>query len=672
MTTSWPVPPATIYRMFDFDGASGNGYGAMQFVMWEDLAPGPGDYSFARVEALLDALKGQTAIDADGRTIPKPIALSIAFSLVEYRQTDYWGYDGTPGWVYERYGIGTTIGSRRVGHVLTATNAEGVARTMVVPGYDYAPWREEAFKLIQAFGAKYDADPRLAATLIAPGMDMETQHVKRLDGIDWFAVCNKQASAVEKHFGDSWCLQLPKVYRAAFPSKPIFINNAPNAGLRRPTSAAMAALNPVGGLRNCGAQPAMDSYRGKPGGDAVGSLDPIFEYQGKLPVWLETSHDGDKSFRYWTMLMCLHCKADAVTLHSPIISGSSEEWLSFLRRYVGKKAGTTPSVWCVFRDEEYASSTWGENNKNGFSDIQGDFEFYLRRIGGSAPRWAGNKFSTLNPAPSQIPVKTGDVRERQVRNVKSALMKMDEAFSPQATDYRLSLEVYADRTAFAVRWGNTEGGVSEHLQTVGDGGAWAWRTVVVDMVKLRRGALDGGDLSIERGSNAEYLFVHKVLVEPVSGGEPPAVPEPVEPPATPEPVEPEDIEKVIGDAAQQVVIPLNSEAAFEKAGATEGYLPASPEFDVTVGEVTYRAQVYRHPQQRDVQHIVYAVVGQWDTLTWFERPNVPLPAARGIRVALNRLEPEQRARGIVSVSAFALGALGVLAVRSLFSRKGKG
>jgi hypothetical protein len=663
MASSWLVPPATIYRMFDFDGASGNGFGAMQFVLWEDLAPNPGEYSFARVEALLNALQGQTAIDADGQVIPKPITLSITFSLFDYGQKDYWGYDATPGWVYASAGLGSTVGGRRVGHVLTANNESGVSRTMAVPGYDFAVWREEAYKLIQAFGAKYNGDSRLVATLIAPGMDMETQHVKRWDGIDWFTVCNKQASAVEKYFGD-WCVQLPKVYRAAFPNKPVFINNAPNAGLRKPTSDAMAALEPVGGLRNCGAQPAMDSYRGKPGGDAVGSLDTIFEYQGKLPVWLESSHDGDNSFRYWMMLMCLHCKADAVTLHSPIIKGSDPEWLAFLRRYLGKKAATTPSVWCVFRDEEYQASSWGEGKKNGFSDIQGDFQFYLTRIGGSAPRWAGNKFSTLDPRPLQLPTKTGDVRERQVRDVQSALMKMDEAFSPQSEHYRLSLEVYADRTSLTVRWGNTNGVKSEHSEDVGDDSAWAWHTVVVDMTNVRRGSLDGGDLAIERGANAEHLFVHKVLIEPVSGGTPVITPEPVEPP---------NVEEAIGEAAQKVVLPLNPDAAFEKAGASLGLLPASPEFDVTVGEVQYRAQVYRHPKQRDVQHIVYAVVGQWDKLTWFERANSPASASGKPRgtIGTRTTAPKRGAPKKVSPFVFILGAFGVMAVRALFSRKGK-
>ena len=86
-----------------------------------------------------------------------------------------------------------------------------------------------------------------------------------------------------------------------------------------------------------------------------------------------------------------------------------------------------------------------------------------------------------------------------------------------------------------------------------------------------------------------------------------------------------EVEKIIGDELQKVVLPLNPDAAFEMSGATFSYLPASPETDITVEGVTYRAQVYRHWEQRDVQHIVYAPVGEWGNLTWFYRPNTPIP-----------------------------------------------
>jgi len=84
---------------------------------------------------------------------------------------------------------------------------------------------------------------------------------------------------------------------------------------------------------------------------------------------------------------------------------------------------------------------------------------------------------------------------------------------------------------------------------------------------------------------------------------------------------PIELEQIIGDALQRVVLPLNAAAAFEKAGAAKGYLPASPELDMLVGGTTYRAQVYRHPSRRNEQQIVYAKVGDWANLRWFIRPN---------------------------------------------------
>jgi len=81
------------------------------------------------------------------------------------------------------------------------------------------------------------------------------------------------------------------------------------------------------------------------------------------------------------------------------------------------------------------------------------------------------------------------------------------------------------------------------------------------------------------------------------------------------------VEQIIGDTLQNYVIPLNSNAYFEKIASTLGYLPASPERDIEINGVSYRAQVYRHPNIRDKQFIIYAPVGEWNKYQWFERRN---------------------------------------------------
>jgi hypothetical protein len=81
------------------------------------------------------------------------------------------------------------------------------------------------------------------------------------------------------------------------------------------------------------------------------------------------------------------------------------------------------------------------------------------------------------------------------------------------------------------------------------------------------------------------------------------------------------LEAAIGAEAQKHIIPLNPAAAFEKAGAALGLLPASREYDVVLDGQSYRAQAYRSPGERAWQHIVYCKVGYWDNLRWFKRQN---------------------------------------------------
>jgi hypothetical protein len=81
------------------------------------------------------------------------------------------------------------------------------------------------------------------------------------------------------------------------------------------------------------------------------------------------------------------------------------------------------------------------------------------------------------------------------------------------------------------------------------------------------------------------------------------------------------LEAAIGAEAQKYIIPLNPNAAFEKAGSSMGLLPASQEYDVTMDGQSYRAQAYRSPGERQWQYIVYCRVGDWSMLRWLKRQN---------------------------------------------------
>lgn len=82
-----------------------------------------------------------------------------------------------------------------------------------------------------------------------------------------------------------------------------------------------------------------------------------------------------------------------------------------------------------------------------------------------------------------------------------------------------------------------------------------------------------------------------------------------------------EIEAAIGEAMQAHIIPLNPAAALEKKLAEQRMLPASSEFDVVIGGVTYRAQAARKAEERDKQYCAYCVVGDWGNVKTFERAN---------------------------------------------------
>ena len=93
-------------------------------------------------------------------------------------------------------------------------------------------------------------------------------------------------------------------------------------------------------------------------------------------------------------------------------------------------------------------------------------------------------------------------------------------------------------------------------------------------------------------------------------------------PGTPAPgIDWAKVEAALGQEAQRHIVPLSPGNAFEIAGAAQGLLPASDEFDLVVDGVTFRGQAYRQAGERDWQYHVAAVVGQWDKLHWWTRAN---------------------------------------------------
>jgi hypothetical protein len=79
-----------------------------------------------------------------------------------------------------------------------------------------------------------------------------------------------------------------------------------------------------------------------------------------------------------------------------------------------------------------------------------------------------------------------------------------------------------------------------------------------------------------------------------------------------------DLEATIAAAIQRHIVPLNSDAAFEKAAASLGLLPACDEVRDVPG---YVAQAFREAGERQWQQIAYCKDGDWSNIRWFRRAN---------------------------------------------------
>ena len=85
--------------------------------------------------------------------------------------------------------------------------------------------------------------------------------------------------------------------------------------------------------------------------------------------------------------------------------------------------------------------------------------------------------------------------------------------------------------------------------------------------------------------------------------------------------DPPDVDRLVWEAVRQHIIPLNPNAALERAAAARGLLPASDEVRLQVGAEHLVAQGFRSPTERGKVYTAYCREGQWGDIVWTERDN---------------------------------------------------
>lgn len=542
-----------LFRMFDWQNEAtveipGVSVGAYQWHLWEALNPGQGEYNWEPIERGLAKLEGVTLPNGE----PKPAMLGIFWSLSEFKSPWLYGYDGTPTWVYARCPSATVYG-RKMGFALAYTYEyveNGVTKTKTIysgiPRYDNASlWQGAVFDFVKAFGARYNGDPRIAAIKICPGLDGETQIHKDASGKpNWFTLCAKQAAGAEYGFGN-FVQPLMEAYKDAFPDTPLFINNAPNRGLR-PVTWLKGKQIGVGSY-HCGMQPDLDSHEGnatKPTDDTpstgyCGSWQHMgWANEEGLPVGVESAHWGDDQYRYWGMLAGLHYHPTIADLHSGWFLEKDAAWIKFFADHLGVDAKTTPSAWVVFRDAEYPVQKWTGAEISG---KRGNWEFFLKVTDGAdAPRFYRKE---VLGADGQSLAPKADVRSRQFRLVRGAVLEPAADFASSAATFMATFTaINEDGKAFSVI--DTKGNV--HNVTLGAalGAANVWVEIPIEIA--------AGTFVVRSDTG---VYMHKIELTRAA-----ALPEPEDPPTPPTPPEPQ---------FPPVFLPENDEANADATGLVE-------------------------------------------------------------------------------------------------------
>lgn len=347
--------------------------GSVLYAEWQRVNPGPNAYNWDAIDKYLKAEARNTVRLRSGEVISKPVIIEVIAHVSSRPEWPAHFYDCTPTWVYDMIG-GTVVGGRKVGHVVT-----GCGDTPAVfPAYDNPTWQRAYWDMVRAMGKHYENNSQVAAVIITTGLDGETVISKDLDcGLS--AKVDQQVGGLSYRF-QRFVLDTMRVYREAFPTKPIFINNCPGGpGIRAETAQLAASLNPPIGLKNSGLWVDNQSHQGI--GGIMGQWDPEAIYSDTVPIMIESAYGfGWGELLYWSWFAALHYHPTVIDVHPGFLEHSDPAWLSFVQRHLGVTPQNTPDVWTVMRDAEAKAVLWGTDPKVGYSGKIGDWTFWMHRI----------------------------------------------------------------------------------------------------------------------------------------------------------------------------------------------------------------------------------------------------------------------------------------------------
>lgn len=337
-----PAKPTGIYVFYDWSNLSPNRYpivGGQMAFLWDRIETQPGVYDWSTVDNWL----GNIASAGKSAGIK----------------------------------IDTYVGQARGGAYIPAHHKADTPQIVMtcpdgslIPRYWDASYMHAFGNLVQAFGARYGNDPRIAWVEISAGIFGETAPAEdRFDG------CLQQAGLTSRTWINyvNWAAD---AYLAAFPSKALFLQYAPRYLSRseRREFTGYAAARGVGLKHNgLSADPGADAFITDPLLSIYqsGQYDPLRRWGDQVATGFEGSNIsasmGGRARTLWSLYNALDKHVDLLSLDTAVASGADrQDLLQFAGHYLGRTRIDAPSVWVALRETEY---DW-------FPDY-GNYEYWL-------------------------------------------------------------------------------------------------------------------------------------------------------------------------------------------------------------------------------------------------------------------------------------------------------
>jgi len=374
-------------------------------------------------------------------------------------------------------------GSSVPAHLKTSTpNIVITCSGTEIPRYWDASYQNAFAKLIKAFGARYNSDPRVAWIEISTGIFGETAPAE-----DKHDPCLEAAGLTSSLWIKTvnWSTDL---YRQAFPNKELFLQYAPRYLERKERRAFTDYAAALGvGLKHNGLKPdgGSDAIITDPTHPAylAGQYDPLLTWGDQVPTAFEGANVSlsieGRTNTMWGLYNALDKRADFLALDTNVVTAADrQDLLQFASHYLGKRAPDIPSAWVALRETEF---DW-------FPDY-GNFEFYLVQNDAVPGGKTVPLFNVGTAAEGRYTRRTD-----QATGNNSMYFDVDEAYA-YANNYRATITVtYYDQGTD--RWElRYDGLAGDDLLggTVTKTNTRTWRKAVFELTEVEFGnALPGG------------------------------------------------------------------------------------------------------------------------------------------------------------------------------------